>query len=589
MVKVTGSRYAPLLLASAISVTAVAGYFVGKASNSSPLPARSLPGQHNQAIAAAPSLQFADGSIYSGPLDANQRASGTGSLRWPDGRHYRGQFEAGQFHGRGTLSWANGDLYEGEFVQGQPHGSGHWRYRDGREYQGELQAGTYHGAGRLTLTDGSRYSGAFHAGQFDGLGEFVTAAGIRYQGQFKADAFSGHGSITYADGALHTGFFRDWMAAGQGVYIDSEGNQYRGEFEDDELTGTGTYQGDDGSFYQGEFERGYFNGQGKLYAANGDLYLGEFRYNQPHGTGEWWSGSDPEEHYRGLWRRGKLISASGQLSIYPPAEIAEYALYHQSDQLARALAALEPGIPGKIEVFTLGLALYGAEEVFNRELKFLQQHTAPQLSRAGHTLLLGNSRRNLERFPLATRTSIQQALSALGEQMNPEDILFLYVTSHGSRDGTVSIDQPGLQLDDLSATRLRTLLDEARIPWRVIAISACFSGQFLDPLAAPNTLVMTAAAADRTSFGCSDDSDFTYFGKALLRDGLGEQQAAPALNFVSAFDIAKRQVTLWETTATVTPSQPQLQAGAAILPHLAKWRATDAQVTLERGERPAEN
>lgn len=537
-------RYAPLLLASVISAAAVAGYFTGKTAQPDLAQHPLTVTEPRLPVAAAPTQQFADGSVYSGPVDSDHLAHGSGMLSWPDGRRYVGQFKAGQFHG----------------------------------------------AGRLTMADGSQYSGAFREGQFNGLGEFVTATGTRYLGQFKADAFTGEGTITYADGATHAGSFADWLANGSGIYVDSEGNQYQGEFRDDELAGTGTFLGQDGTFYQGEFARGYFSGQGRLYSPNGDLYLGQFRYDQPHGSGEWWSGSDPSEHYRGRWRRGRLISAEGNIRIHPATDIAEYALYHQADQLARTLATLTAGTPGTIEIFTLGLALYGAEEVFSRELTYLERHTAPQLSAPGHVIMLGNSRRNLERVPLATQTSIQQALVALGEKMNPEDILFIYLTSHGSRDGTVSIQQPGLQLADLSATRLRTLLDEARIPWRVLAISACFSGQFLAPLAAPNTLVMTAAAADRTSFGCSDDSDFTYFGKALLQAGLGgglsddRGDAAPAseLDFVQAFHTAEQQITLWETTAAMTPSRPQLQAGEAILQQLARWRTTTDPTPAQR-------
>lgn len=51
-------------------------------------------------------------------------------------------------------------------------------------------------------------------------------------------------------------------------------------------------------------------------------------------------------------------------------------------------------------------------------------------------------------------------------------------------------------------------------------ISACFAGGFIDALRSPSTIVIAAAAPDRTSFGCSSERDVTYFGEAFYRDAL---------------------------------------------------------------------
>src|SRR5690349_19728990 len=101
-----------------------------------------------------------------------------------------------------------------------------------------------------------------------------------------------------------------------------------------------------------------------------------------------------------------------------------------------------------------------------------------------------------------------------------KDVLLLSISSHGSEDGVVAVSNHGLPVDDLDIETLRSALDEAGIVWRVIVISACYSGQFIDPLSSPRTAVITASAADRTSFGCADDRDLTYFGEAFYRDAL---------------------------------------------------------------------
>ena len=49
-------------------------------------------------------------------------------------------------------------------------------------------------------------------------------------------------------------------------------------------------------------------------------------------------------------------------------------------------------------------------------------------------------------------------------------------------------------------------------------------------------MLITAAAADKTSFGCSDDRDLTYFGEAFYRDALPK-----AKNLQEAFALTRRQ------------------------------------------------
>jgi hypothetical protein len=90
----------------------------------------------------------------------------------------------------------------------------------------------------------------------------------------------------------------------------------------------------------------------------------------------------------------------------------------------------------------------------------------------------------------------------------------------------------------------------------VIIISACYAGGFLQPLSDPQTIVITAAAADRTSFGCSNDRDLTYFGEAFYRDAL---PVAGSLR--AAFETAKAAIAARERREHVTPSNPQAYFG----------------------------
>jgi hypothetical protein len=53
-----------------------------------------------------------------------------------------------------------------------------------------------------------------------------------------------------------------------------------------------------------------------------------------------------------------------------------------------------------------------------------------------------------------------------------------------------------------------------------VVISACYSGVFIPWLANPNNLVVTAADANHSSFGCEDRAKWTYFGNAFFNIAL---------------------------------------------------------------------
>ena len=90
-------------------------------------------------------------------------------------------------------------------------------------------------------------------------------------------------------------------------------------------------------------------------------------------------------------------------------------------------------------------------------------------------------------------------------------------------------------------------------------ISACYAGGFIDALRDPKTIIITAAAKDRTSFGCSNDSDLTYFGEAFYRDAL-----PGAKSLREAFEAAKKAIAAREQSEHETASNPQAYFGAEI-------------------------
>jgi Peptidase C13 family. len=100
----------------------------------------------------------------------------------------------------------------------------------------------------------------------------------------------------------------------------------------------------------------------------------------------------------------------------------------------------------------------------------------------------------------------------------------------------------------------------------VIVISSCYSGSFIPALQNDNTLIITASAADRQSFGCSNEAEYTYFGRAFFDQAMREQTSIQA-----AFNETKATVAKWEAAQGFEPSEPQWSMGknmALMLPQL---------------------
>lgn len=239
--------------------------------------------------------------------------------------------------------------------------------------------------------------------------------------------------------------------------------------------------------------------------------------------------------------------------------------------VAREVAALAPQRPGHPDLFVVGLAGDGTEQVFRNEVLYLRDLAARRLDAAGRVLVLANHPDQPPQRPLprASLANLRTALAGVGAAMDrEEDLLLLYLTTHGTEDHQLLLRRPGAKDDLLDAAQIRKALDEAGIRHRVVAISACYSGGLIRDLESPDTLVLAAARHDRTSFGCGNDSVATFFGRAWLVEGLNA-----SVDFSQAFQRARLDIARREKAEALRPSRPQMARGARIEPRLAAWRA----------------
>ena len=245
-------------------------------------------------------------------------------------------------------------------------------------------------------------------------------------------------------------------------------------------------------------------------------------------------------------------------------------LFHAQGGLLEAnLAALQPQRAGIVDLYFVGFAPYGTQNVFGKELRTVSRLMQERFDASGRSLLLSNGPATLGDWPIASATNLRTALARVGEIMDDDDdVLFLHITSHGAEDGELSVELEPLELAQIRPAALAAMLHHSGIKWKVLVISACFSGGFIEPLKDENTLIITATDANSQSFGCDNGEDITWFGKAYFDEALRRTRS-----FSDAFEIARQAVAQREREQNLPPSNPQMYVGAAIKGKLASLEA----------------
>jgi hypothetical protein len=260
------------------------------------------------------------------------------------------------------------------------------------------------------------------------------------------------------------------------------------------------------------------------------------------------SGSDPAE-----------IAAS--LDLGPNLERgrsarAELAEHRRLGEALDGLAAQRRGVAGASVV----VVALDSDPVFGREARETGRVLSRRFDAAGRTLVLaGGDGRGGGTLPIGSLHSLSLALARVAELMDSnEDVLVLYTTSHGIPTGITYHDgDEGFGV--LTPARLAAQLDELGIRNRLLILSACFSGVFVPAVWSDSTALMTAASAGRTSFGCTADNDWTFFGDALINRAFRKPQPLAA-----ASQEALALIAGWEASKSYDPSYPQVAIGSRV-------------------------
>ncbi len=223
-----------------------------------------------------------------------------------------------------------------------------------------------------------------------------------------------------------------------------------------------------------------------------------------------------------------------------------------------SLNALQPQRPGVQDVYMLTVSFWG-DPVFEREAVQAEEILRPHLGAEGRSIILSAGGQPVRNYPAASPDNFAAAIGHIGETMDPnEDLFVLFFTTHGQADGVAAIREHNRLFAGLRPAHLSLMLSQANIQNRVVIISACYSGSFIGPLMSDRTIIMTAAAPDRSSFGCQPQNNWTFFGDAYFNRAVRENG-----DMIDSFDRAKRLIAQWEHEQNLSPpSNPQISIGA---------------------------
>jgi len=155
----------------------------------------------------------------------------------------------------------------------------------------------------------------------------------------------------------------------------------------------------------------------------------------------------------------------------------------------------------------------------------------------------------------ATLDRVLGRISAL--HSHPGEGCFVFITSHGAHGRGIYLARNDEMLTP--AALARALAAGCGAVPTVVVVSGCYSGGFArGAMAAPNRIILTAARADRPSFGCAAERTYTVYDACLLG-------ALPhAATWRSIFSETRECVEARERELDAQPSHPQASFGKAV-------------------------
>jgi hypothetical protein len=257
------------------------------------------------------------------------------------------------------------------------------------------------------------------------------------------------------------------------------------------------------------------------------------------------------------WREADAGPAAGEVS---PAS--EAVLAAQEFMMDRAIDSLEDERSGVTDLYFVGFAPDARRPGVVADVDAAQRTMDERWNTNGRSVVMMNSPLTVAERPFATVTHLRQMLLEIGGIIDADDdVVMVYLTGTTGADHTLTAVNPPLELSSLSAQGLRQLLDAAGIRWRIIVMSSCAAGAWIDALKDDDTVVIASSAADVRGADCAAGLRPSVFGDVFFGEAMRKGD-----DVAHAFEAARKQLVARRA------AEPVISIGPAIAERLKSLR-----------------
>lgn len=202
-----------------------------------------------------------------------------------------------------------------------------------------------------------------------------------------------------------------------------------------------------------------------------------------------------------------------------------------------------------------GFALHSQAKAFRNDV-LAAEKLARQMDPNALILKLANPARDQPSdWPQATLENFELVMTKMAEVARPQDRVMLLISTH-SNPGTLNINIAGKNTAPITARGLSDALAPLAKTPTLVVLSACYSGAFLEPLRAPNRVVLTATDVHKASFKCQYTGEYTFFADALFNQAGAEQ-----LSITQWMGAAQKSIQTQEKRKRLAASAPKMFVG----------------------------
>ncbi|HTI82038.1 MAG TPA: C13 family peptidase [Acetobacteraceae bacterium] len=225
--------------------------------------------------------------------------------------------------------------------------------------------------------------------------------------------------------------------------------------------------------------------------------------------------------------------------------------------LAATSALVADAETPKRRLFYIGLALYS--ETWSQNDVVALADALQRSSEFAVVPMIASNLTSARQYPIADDARITALVRTAARRAAPDDLMVVHISTHGA-PGLLASRIGNQQTTAITARSLARRLAPLLGHDTVVIVSACYSGSLIGALRAPDRIVIAAARADRSSFGCAAGAQHTFFGSAELA-----AFAEPHRSLREVFDAMRLDVARMEHEQDYAPpSEPQVWVGSAV-------------------------